>query len=105
LVLDGVDGLSSLARSLFMVAELLEVRDDTAVANGVLWGLICVGCCLVAFPKAKNRAGAARSERNANLAEDEADALWTWVSAALDSLASNALLTVWGSSSSGSLCS
>jgi hypothetical protein len=35
LVLGDVDGSSSLAASLYMVAELLEGRIDTAAANGV----------------------------------------------------------------------
>jgi hypothetical protein len=34
-VLDGVDRSSSLATSLFIVAELLEGPVDTAVTNGV----------------------------------------------------------------------
>jgi hypothetical protein len=38
LVLDGVNGSSSLAPSLSMVVDLLEGRVDTAVANGVCWG-------------------------------------------------------------------
>jgi hypothetical protein len=38
LVLGNVDGPSSLAASLSMVAELLEGRIDTMVANGVCWG-------------------------------------------------------------------
>jgi hypothetical protein len=50
------------------------------------------------------------SERNVDLTEDEADALWTWVRMALDSLVSYvpswlpvALLIARGSSSGGSL--
>jgi hypothetical protein len=34
-VLDGVDGLSSLAASLSMVVELLKGRVDTMATNGV----------------------------------------------------------------------
>jgi hypothetical protein len=48
---------------------------------------------------------------NADLTYDQADALWTWVCVASDSLASHVpssdattLLIVRGSSSSGSLC-
>jgi hypothetical protein len=35
LVLDNVDGLSSLAASLSTVVELLEARIDASAANGV----------------------------------------------------------------------
>jgi hypothetical protein len=41
------------------------------------------------FPELKNELGLLGSGRNANLAKDEADAPWAWVSAALNSLASN----------------
>jgi hypothetical protein len=38
MVLDNVDGLSSLAASLSTVVELLEGWINTAAANGVRWG-------------------------------------------------------------------
>jgi hypothetical protein len=38
LVLDNIDGPSSLAVSLSMVAELLEGQIDATTANGVRWG-------------------------------------------------------------------
>jgi hypothetical protein len=38
LVLDNIDGPSSLAVSLSMVAELLEGQIDATTANGVCWG-------------------------------------------------------------------
>jgi hypothetical protein len=59
-VLGNVEGSSSLAASLSMVAELLEGQVDTMVANGVRWGdSICIGCHLVALPIAEVRVGAA----------------------------------------------
>jgi hypothetical protein len=38
------------------------------------------------FSEQKTKLGLLGSGRNANLADDEADALWAWMSAASDSL-------------------
>jgi hypothetical protein len=76
MVLDGIDGLSSPAASMFMVAGLLEGRANTAAANGVHWGpRSTLVAALMHFPALKSELGSLRSGHNANLAEDEADAL------------------------------
>jgi hypothetical protein len=38
LLLDNIDGASSLAASLFKVVELIKGRIDTTAADGVRWG-------------------------------------------------------------------
>jgi hypothetical protein len=77
LVLDGIDMLSSLAGSLFMLVELLECRLDITTANGVRWGTRSVMVAALShFPKLKNELGLLGSGRNANQTEDEVDALW-----------------------------
>jgi hypothetical protein len=90
LVLDGINKTSSLVASLSKVAELLEGRVDIMGTNGVCWGaqstLVAV---LLHFPELKTELGLLGSGRNMNLIEDEANALWTWMSAASDLLASN----------------
>jgi hypothetical protein len=53
------------------------------------------------FLELKTKLGLLGSGRNVNLVEDEVDALWTWVSAASDSLASNAPSSVARSSIDG----
>jgi hypothetical protein len=103
LVLDNVDGLSSLAASLSKVVELLEGWIETAATNGVCWGTRSALVSILShFPELKSML---------DLTEDQVDALWSWVRIASDSLASHvppsvtrALLTTPGSGSGGSLC-
>jgi hypothetical protein len=89
LVLGNTDGSSSRAASLTMVAELLEGWIDTTAANGVCWGtrsaLVVV---LSYFLELKTELELLGSGHNADLTEDQADALWPLVSVASDSLAS-----------------
>jgi hypothetical protein len=44
---------------------------------------------LLHFPELKSELELLGSERNADLTEDQVDALWTWVRTASDSLASH----------------
>jgi hypothetical protein len=53
------------------------------------------------FSELKTKLGLLRSGRDVNLVEDEVDALWTRVSAASDSLASNAPSSVARGSTDG----
>jgi hypothetical protein len=89
-MLDSADMPSSLAASMYTVVELLKGRIDAAAANGVRWG---AHSALVAgvshFPKLNSELEFLGSGRNADLTEDEADALWTRVRAASDSLTSD----------------
>jgi hypothetical protein len=98
LVLDNIDGLSSLAASLSMVVELLEGQIDTTTTNGVCWGTrSALVAAMSHFLELKSELQLLGSGCNADLTEDQADALWTWVRMASDSLAQ-------GSSRGGSLC-
>jgi hypothetical protein len=69
--------------------ELLESWIYATAANGVHWGLhfVLVAAVLL-FPELKPELELLGSGRNADQTEDEADALWTWVCMASDSLAS-----------------
>jgi hypothetical protein len=72
-----------------MVAELLKGRIDTATANGVRWGTrSTLVAALLHFPKLKSKLEILGSGRNADLADDQADALWPRVSTASDPLVS-----------------
>jgi hypothetical protein len=80
LVLDSIDGLSSLA------AELLESRIDAATANKVRWGpRFALVATLSHFSELKSKL---EFRRKADLTEDQVDALWPLVDVASDSLAS-----------------
>jgi hypothetical protein len=70
--------------------ELLEGRIDNEAANGVHSGT--QSALLVAlsyFLELKSELELLGSGRNMDLTEDMANALWTWVSAASDSLESH----------------
>jgi hypothetical protein len=82
LVLGNVDGPSSLAASLPMVAELLEGRIDTTATSGVCWWLP------YRTFGAKERARAAWVWAKCDITDDQADALWPLVTASSDSSAS-----------------
>jgi hypothetical protein len=76
LVLGNVDGPSSLAASLSMVAELFKGRIETAVANGVYWGSrSTLVAALTHFPELKSELELHGSRRNADLTGDQVDAL------------------------------
>jgi hypothetical protein len=88
-VLGNVMGSSSLAASPSMVVELLKGRLDIAATNGVHWGTQSVlVASMLHFMKLKSELELLVSGRNADLTDDQADALWPQVSAVSDSLAS-----------------
>jgi hypothetical protein len=88
LVLGNDDGPSSLVASLSMVAELLKGWIDTADTNGVHWGTqSALFAALLHFPELKTELELHGSGWNADLTEDQMDALWPLVSTALDSRA------------------
>jgi hypothetical protein len=75
-VLGDVDGSSSLAASLSMVAELLEGRIDTAAANGVRWVTrSALVAALSHFLELKTELELLGSGRSADFTEDRANAL------------------------------
>jgi hypothetical protein len=72
-----------------MVAELLEGRIDTVVVNGVHWGAqSALVATLSHFLELNFELQLLGFRRNADLADEQADALWLLVSMASDSLAS-----------------
>jgi hypothetical protein len=89
LVLDNIDGSSSLAVSMSVGVELLDSQIDVAAANGVCWGSRSALVAAVShFPELKSELELLGSGCNADLTEDEVDALWTWVRVASYLLAS-----------------
>jgi hypothetical protein len=94
-VLDNIDGLTSLAASLSIVVELRKGQIDTVATNGVYWGTrSTLVAALSHFPELKSELELLRSGCNADLTKDQADALWTQVRTALDSLAWHNPLTI-----------
>jgi hypothetical protein len=88
-VLDNIDGPSSLVASLSMVAELLKGRIDAVAANKVRWGTrSALVATLSPFLELKSELELLGSGHNANLIEDQSDALWPLVDVNSDSLAS-----------------
>jgi hypothetical protein len=82
-------GLSSLAASMSTVVELLEDRIDAMATNNVYWVSHFVLVTAVShFLELKSELVLLGSRRNADLTEVEADALWTQVHTASNSLAS-----------------
>jgi hypothetical protein len=78
LVLYDSDRPSTLAASLSILVELLEgqIETATATANGVCWGTqSALVATLPHFPELKTELELLWSERNADLIEDQADAL------------------------------
>jgi hypothetical protein len=70
LVLDNIDGPSSL------VAELLEGWIDAEAANGVHWGILSALVAVLShFLELKSELGLFGFGRNADLIEDQANAL------------------------------
>jgi hypothetical protein len=89
LVLDNDDESSSLAASMSTAVELLEGRIDAVATNEVLWGSCSAMVTTIShFSELKSELELLGSRHKVDLIEDEADALWTRVSAASDSLAS-----------------
>jgi hypothetical protein len=73
-----------------MVVELLEGQIDAAAANGVRWGTRYVlVVALSYFPELKSKLELLGFRCNADLTEDQANALLSRVRAASDSLASH----------------
>jgi hypothetical protein len=88
-ILGEAGGPSSLATSLSMVAEEVENWINTTVANGVRWGTrSALVVALSHFPELESELELLGSERDADLRNDQADALWPLVSASSNSLAS-----------------
>jgi hypothetical protein len=89
LVLSKVDGPSSLVMSLPIVVEEVEGRINTMATNGVRWGTrFTLVAALSHFLELKSELELLRFGRNADLSDDQMDALWPLVSVASDSLAS-----------------
>jgi hypothetical protein len=79
LVLESIDGPSSLAASLSMVAEQLKGRIDAAATNGVRWGTrSALVAALSHFSSQKSKLELLGSKRNEDLIEDQVDALCPW---------------------------
>jgi hypothetical protein len=90
MVLGNVDGLSFLVTSMSAVAGQLDCQIDATTANGVRWGSHSALVAVVShIPELDADLDVLVSKRNAGLIEDEVDALWSWVRAAADSLASH----------------
>jgi hypothetical protein len=88
LVLGDIGESSSLAASLARVAEEVENRISTTVANGVRWGTrFAFVVVLLLFPELEPELDLLESGRDGDLSDDRADALWPLLSVALDSLA------------------
>jgi hypothetical protein len=76
LVLDNINGPSSLAASLSTVVELLEGRIDTAATNGVRWGTrSALVAALSRFLELNSKLVLLRSRHNADLIDYLVDSL------------------------------
>jgi hypothetical protein len=90
LVLDNIDGSSSLAASISMVVEQLESRIDAVATNEVRWGTrSTLVAALSHFLELKSELELLSSKRNVDLTEDQVDALCDKVRVVSDSLASH----------------
>jgi hypothetical protein len=88
--LGNVDGLSSLATSMSVVADWLMGRIGAATANVVCWGSCSAFFATMShFLELDADLEVLGSRHNAGLMEVEVDALWSRVHAAMDSLASH----------------
>jgi hypothetical protein len=89
LVLGKASEPSSPATSLSMVAEEVEIWINTMAANRVRCETQSVlVAVLLHFPELKSKLELLRSKRNADLSDDQVDALWPLASMASDSLTS-----------------
>jgi hypothetical protein len=114
-VLGGANGPSSPAASMSMAVELLKDRIGATTANGFRWGSRSALVAAVShFSELKIDLEVLKSGRSADLIEDEANALRTWVHTASDLLASYVPSSVacnppdgtgGGGGSGGCLCS
>jgi hypothetical protein len=78
LVLGAPVGTSSLAASLSSAAKLIEDWVNAAAANGIHWGTRSTLAAIVLhFPEWESELELLGSGRNADLMEDQVDALWT----------------------------
>jgi hypothetical protein len=88
-MLDNTDGPSSLAASICTAVDLLESRIEAATTNGIRWVFCSALVAIVShLTELMSKLELLMFGRNADLTEDEVDALWTRVRAASDSLAS-----------------
>jgi hypothetical protein len=75
-VLDNADKPSSLAASLSTAVELLKGWIEAAAANGVRWGArSALVVALSHFLELKSELELPRSKHNADITEDQADAV------------------------------
>jgi hypothetical protein len=89
LVLSNVDGPSSQVMSLSIVVDEVEGQINTMATNGVRWGTrFTLVAALSHFLELKSELELLRFGQNADLSDDQMDALWPLVSVASDSLAS-----------------
>jgi hypothetical protein len=89
LVLGHASGSSSLAASLAMVVKEVENRVNTTVANGFRWGARSALVVILShFPELKSKLELIGSGQDANLSDNQVNALCPLVSVASDSLAS-----------------
>jgi hypothetical protein len=76
-------------RSIFTGNIAVESRIDAATANGVRWGTQSTLVTILShFPELKSELELLGARRNADMFDNQADALWPLVSVASDSLAS-----------------
>jgi hypothetical protein len=89
LLLEGPKGSSFLAASLSSAAELTEDNVDTAATNDVCWGIwSALAAAFSHFQELGPELELLGSRCNADLTDDQMDALWAQARLALDSLAS-----------------
>jgi hypothetical protein len=89
LVLEQANRSSSLATSLSLTAGLLEGCIDAVAANGVHWGTqSALATALSHFSESGAELELLGSGHNADLTEDQVDALWTQVCPTSDLLVS-----------------
>jgi hypothetical protein len=89
MVLDRVDGMSSLVQSLSSAVGLIDDHIDTVATNGVYWGTRSVlVATLSQFPELGAELELLGSGHNVDLTKDQVDALWTQTRQTLDTLAS-----------------
>jgi hypothetical protein len=89
LVLGSAIKSSSLVASLAMVAEEVENRINTMTANGVWWGTrYALVAVMSHFPELEPKLELLGYGRDADLSDDQVDAIWPLVSIASDLLVS-----------------
>jgi hypothetical protein len=87
--------MSSLAASLSLAVELIEDSVDATVAYRVRWGTrSALAVALLHFSELETELELLGSSHNADLTEDQVDALWTQARQASESLSSFIPLSV-----------